>query len=151
MIVLSSKLQEFLILYWTLLLANTNLQICILDANILVSLPTGDIYWTKFSNRGFSTIVLNFTFFSVNTDKVQRIWCYEMSLTLTSKSNRRAALGCDTFDYVESHIDFVYWYFMTKFEIPVKLMCNYCQNKNQRNWLSDKNLTALVHKLFDHS
>ena len=32
----------------------------------------------------------------------------------------------------------------------IKLMCNYCQSKNQQNWLSDKNCTVPVHELFDH-
>ena len=44
---------------------------------------------------------------SLNIDKNQIIRFYEMFITLlTSKSNRRAAPGCYTFDSVESHIYF---------------------------------------------
>ena len=47
---------------------------------------------------------------SPNTEKVQRSTCYEMSMTLlTSKSNRRAAPGCDTLDSVESRISYFFY------------------------------------------
>ena len=36
---------------------------------------------------------------------------------------------------------------MAKFEILIKLICNYCQSKNQRNLLSDKSCTV---QLSDH-
>ena len=57
------------------------------------------------------------------------------------------APGCDTFDSVESYIHFISAYFMAKFEILIKLMCNYYQSKNQRNLLSDKSCTV---QLSDH-
>lgn len=88
---------------------------------------------------------------SLNTDKAQRIRCYEMlMMLLKSKSNYGAVPGCYTLHFVESCIYFISQYVVTKIEIHVKLMCNYYQSKHLQNWWSDKNFTAPVHKLFDN-
>ena len=70
-----------------------------------------------------------------------------MSITLSKlNSNRRAAPGCNIFDYVESHVYFISLYFRTKFQIVVRLIVIIAKEKIAK--LIGRQMP--VDELFDH-